>query len=90
MTTTKKEIEKNDFGLRHKCKSCRDWKNNCTSICLDCFNNIIRAGQKQLLDEFKKMIDEFNDKILKGEFTPEQLLFIQGLIEKLNTKIIGD
>ena len=43
------------------------------------------------IDKVIELIDEFYNKILKGGFTPEQLLFIAHLIEKeLKSKINGE
>ena len=86
----KKEIERNDFGMRYKCKSCKYWKNNCTTLCLDCFNKLIKQAklsQKQEDDErFKGFIKRDWELFLLYEHN--KISFLELL--KARDKIIGE
>ena len=86
----KKEIERNDFGMRYKCKSCKYWKNNCTTLCLDCFNKLIKQAklsQKQEDDErFEEFIKLLKDCLREGN-NPISSDYLREKIDKLAEEI---
>ena len=61
-----------------------------TMYCIQTCQTVIDIYRKALKDkaqEDKKLLDELNNYLLKGDFTPEQLLFIQSKFEFIKSKI---
>jgi hypothetical protein len=46
-----KREKRNDFNSRYKCHNCKEWKNDCTTICIICFKKYLAKAKLETLKE---------------------------------------